>query len=283
MIYHLYIQKWNAIMESILNNPEYDVNELMIASVDEQGSEFSVMFDLHGTTIETEVRFFDEHDKVNIYVNIESVYFLDGGYVYLDREYFEDIIPNMRKLFVDEYIFNNVVVLQLNKEAKLAILLYHDIRFLCDVSNYLSIQMAFKIDGGEKVDLEEANQHVRTLNKEVREYVNENKINRLPNMQVQIIKMYESAVDNTQYFVRLRRNDVVCTSVLGSTNVLEYACYQTKHHTKDECLERAWMMASYLVRFSGETSMDCVKLVNFTDEEIQKIKSDDNITTALGV
>lgn len=263
----------------LLKNPEFDITGLTIASVDIlSGNQYEVVFDLHGITIET-MQSIDH----NVNIEIQSVYFVDGGYVTLDSSYFEDIIPYMRKLFIDEYIFNNVVVVNINNVAKLAILLYKGTRFLCDVSNYLRIQMAFKIDGGEKVDLEEANQHVRTLNKEVREYVNENKINRLPNMEVQILKMYEAAVDNTQYFVRLRRNDVVATSLLGSTNVLEYACYQTKHHTKQECLERAWMMASYLVQFVGDNSMDCVKLVSFTDEEIQIIKSDDNIITCLGV
>lgn len=265
----------------ILENPEFDVESLTIASVDELRNEFDVMFDLHGTTIESKVSFWKYTDDINI--DIESVYVLDGGYAYLDSEYFEDIIPNMRKLFIDEYIFNNVVIKRLDVNTKLAILLYRDIRFLCDVSSSLCIQMAFNIDNMEKVDLEIANQHKKILDKAVREYVNINKINKLSNMEVQILKMYEAAVDNTQYFVRLRRNDVVSTSLLGSTNVLEYACYQTKHHTKEECLGRAWMMASYLVQFSGETTMDCVKLINFTDEEIQIIKSDDNFTTALGV
>lgn len=264
----------------ILENPEYSVEDLTIASVDEYRGMIDVMFDLHGNTIETQITFGNKNEMILL---IRSAYFIDGGYVNLDVGYFEDIIPNMKKLFIDEYVFNNVVIQNISKNSKLAILLYKDIRFLCDIKGYLKIQHAYNIETGISVDMTEAESHTKTLNKVIREHINEQKMNLLDNMEVQIVKMYEAAVDNTQYFVRLRRNDVVATSLLGSTNVLEYACYQTKHHTKQECLERAWMMASYLVQFVGDTSMDCVKLVNFTDEEIQIIKSDDNIITCLGV
>ena len=83
----------------ILENPEYSVEDLTIASVDVNHAVIFVMFDLHGNTIETEITF---GNKNEINFDIQSAYFIDGGCVNLDTKYFEDIIPNMKKLFIDE-------------------------------------------------------------------------------------------------------------------------------------------------------------------------------------
>lgn len=266
----------------LLKNPEFSIEELTIASTDvNPDGSLDVMFDLHGFTIETSVNFVQHPNNIDIEIN--SVYILDGGYVHFDSAYFEDAFPQMRKLIIDEYMFNNVCVEKIIKETKLAILLYKGIRFFCNVAYNLKINMAKDMNTNESIEADEFKEFRRVLDKEFREFVNDHKLNKAPSMEVQIVKMYEAAANNTQYFVRIRRTDILSACALGSSNVLEYACYQTKHNTQEECLSRAWMMASYAAQFVGETSMDAVKLVNFTEEEIRLIKSEDNYTTILGV
>lgn len=89
---------------------------------------------------------------------------------------------------------------------------------------------------------------------------------KLEHLEVSICKMKESS-GNEQFFVRLLRTDEKCH---GST--LEYACFQTKHLDKTECLERAWFSTSMLARFCGLSSMEEVTLTGFTDEETDIIK-----------
>ena len=92
------------------------------------------------------------------------------------------------------------------------------------------------------------------------------KMKKLDNLEVSIWKMKESS-GNEQFFLRLVRTD---ESVHGS--ILEYECFQTKHLTKKECLERAWFSASMVARFCGLSSMEEIILRGFTDEETEIIK-----------
>lgn len=90
---------------------------------------------------------------------------------------------------------------------------------------------------------------------------------KLNNVEVAICKMRESS-GNEQFYVRLMRTD---EKTHGS--ILEYDCFQTKHLDKKECVERAWFSASFLARFSGLSSMEEVKLSNFTTEEREIAKN----------
>ncbi len=262
----------------LLQNPAFTVDELTIASVDviSDGS-LNVVFDLHGFTIETLVNFVKRY---NVDIIIDSIYILDGGYAYFDILYFDDIKPYMVKLIIDEYMFNNICIESINRGSKNAVILYKDIRFYCDISYNLKINMATNIHTNDEVDPTEYKQHRKFLHDELNGFINDHDLNVSSNMEVRIQKMYEAAVDNTQYYVRIRRNDFLLACPLGSSNTLEYACFQTKHHNGDkvECIERAWMMASYAAKFIGLSSMEKVKLINFTDDEIAIAKNEDNIT-----
>lgn len=92
------------------------------------------------------------------------------------------------------------------------------------------------------------------------------KMKKLDSLQVVILKMSESS-GNEQFYVRLARTD---EKAHGS--VLEYDCFQTKNLHKQECLERAWFSTSMVARFCGLSSMEEVKLINFSDEETEIIK-----------
>lgn len=266
----------------ILNNPEFDVANLEISSVDynHKGNIINIVYDLQGFQIDSLIEF---HTKKEIDIIIDNVCFYDQGRVDVDPRYFDDIIPNMYKLFIDEYVFNNVVIQVINPHAKLAILLYKDIRFLCTIKNNLKINMAFDLKTGAKIPEEIYIKYRRELDDVICEYINSNQMNRAQNMDVVITRMYEQAVDNTQYFVRIVRKDYLAACPLGSSNTLEYACFQTKHHDRAECLSRAWMMASYAAQFVGLTSMKDVILKNFPDDEAVEIRSDDNFIAILGV
>lgn len=92
------------------------------------------------------------------------------------------------------------------------------------------------------------------------------KMKKLDSLEVNICKMKESS-GNEQFFIRLVRTD---EKIHGS--ILEYECFQTKHLTKKECLERAWFSASMIARFCGLSSMEEVILRGLTDEEAEIIK-----------
>ena len=92
------------------------------------------------------------------------------------------------------------------------------------------------------------------------------KMKKLDILAVNICKMSESS-GNDQFYVNLVRTD---EKKHGSK--LNYSCFQTKHFSHQECLERAWFTASMLARFCGLSSMDEVKLIKFTDDETIAIK-----------
>ena len=92
------------------------------------------------------------------------------------------------------------------------------------------------------------------------------KMKKLDILAVNICKMSESS-GNDQFYVNLVRTD---EKKHGSK--LNYSCFQTKHFSHQECLERAWFTASMLARFCGLSSMDEIKLINFTDDEAIAIK-----------
>lgn len=82
----------------------------------------------------------------------------------------------------------------------------------------------------------------------------------MKNVAVQICKMKESS-GNEQFFCRFVRVDVK-----DHTSVFEHNCFQTKHFSKEECLERAWFTASFMARWVG-CKMDEVQLVGFDEDE----------------
>lgn len=86
------------------------------------------------------------------------------------------------------------------------------------------------------------------------------------NIKVQITKMVESS-GNIQFFSRMIRTDVK-----GLVGTLEYSCHQTKHHSKEECLSRAWFDASFLARWIG-CQMENVELIRFDPDEEEYIKT----------
>lgn len=256
-----------------------DTVNLTISSVDVDEDGISVVFDAHdGIDVETVIRFRDRSIVIDV-VNIDAL--IDGEYVRVDPILSSiDLESRMKKLFVDEYVFNNVVIQQIFKIAKIAVLLYKDMRYYVDIKNNLRITRIETLYGCDTVELN--NDHRKVLDDAVREYINEFELNRMENVKVVILKMYEAAVDNTQYFVRIVRNDVISSCVLGSSSTLEYACFQTKHFDRDECLSRAWWMASSAAQFVGITSLDDIELQNFTDEEATQIRSE-YFTVVLGV
>jgi hypothetical protein len=88
----------------------------------------------------------------------------------------------------------------------------------------------------------------------------------MKNVKVQITKMVESS-GNIQFFSRMIRTDAK-----GLAGTLEYSCHQTKHHSKEECLSRAWFDASFLVRWVG-CQMSDVDLRGFDEDEESFIKT----------
>ena len=92
------------------------------------------------------------------------------------------------------------------------------------------------------------------------------KMKKIDILAVNICKMSESS-GNDQFYVNLVRTD---EKKHGST--LNYNCFQTKHFSHQECLERAWFTASIVARFCGLSSMDEVNLYNLSDDEIVLIK-----------
>lgn len=94
---------------------------------------------------------------------------------------------------------------------------------------------------------------------------------KLEQVEVNILKMRESS-GNEQFFVRLVRNDKD-SGIACNDGVLEYACFQTKHLSKDECLQRAWFSASFAARFIGLKTMKGVILINCDEEETTALKA----------
>lgn len=94
---------------------------------------------------------------------------------------------------------------------------------------------------------------------------------RISEIDVKVVKMKESS-GNEQFFVRMVRNDSN-EGFFSTSAILEHSCWQTKHLSKEECLQRAWFDASYLVRFLGIKSMDEVVIIGLEDDEIEILKS----------
>lgn len=92
------------------------------------------------------------------------------------------------------------------------------------------------------------------------------KMKKLDNVEVHILKMKESS-GNEQFYIRLIRTD---ENSHGS--ILEYDCFQTKHLEKKECLSRAWFSASVVARFAGLSSMEDIILTRMDIEEIEEMK-----------
>lgn len=99
------------------------------------------------------------------------------------------------------------------------------------------------------------------------------KLDKLPNVEVKIVKMRESS-GNEQFFVRLVRTDFG-DDPFFLDGILEHNCWQTQKSglSKKECLGRAWFDAGFLARFVGLKSMSEVLLVGFDEEETAILKS----------
>ena len=97
-------------------------------------------------------------------------------------------------------------------------------------------------------------------------------LNKMSNIQLSIYKATESS-GNQQFFCRANRLDEKNLQPKDKlAALLELACFQTKHLSKEECLSRSWFSASIVARFCGLSSMDEVNLYNLSEDEIALIK-----------
>jgi len=90
----------------------------------------------------------------------------------------------------------------------------------------------------------------------------------IDSIELQIVKMEEKAIGNTQIFCRALRTDIEYKTPFDKiSSGYDLICFQTKFKlTLEECLANSWMQMSLFARFCGIEMKD-IKLVNLTDEE----------------
>lgn len=90
----------------------------------------------------------------------------------------------------------------------------------------------------------------------------------IDSIELQIIKMEEKAIGNTQIFCRALRTDIEYKTPFDRlSSGYDLMCFQTKFKlTLEECLANSWFQMSIFARFCG-IKMEDIKLVNLTDQE----------------
>lgn len=100
----------------------------------------------------------------------------------------------------------------------------------------------------------------------------------IDSIQLQIVKMEEKAIGNTQVFCRALRTDILYNSPFDKlSSGYDLICFQTKFKLSlEECMRNSWMEISLFARFCGIEMKD-IKLVNFTPNEIEFITKQDHL------
>lgn len=241
---------------------------------------FDVMFDMAGYFIMTRIH----HNDKGLHLKINSVSCYDNYKNYeINTSLFVDFKDDMLKLFIDEYIHSYPSVVMMNKKSKLAVVLYKGVSLYIEchhrgAESYHVIK-TFDLNSGLECEIDHS-EYYKAVRGELKFYINDNCLNKVDAVTIMVDRMYEEAIDNFQYFVRVRRDDYLMPDAFGINNTLDYACYQTKHHSMEECIERAKYKVSELMRFYGIIDYNEIKLRNFSDGE-KKIFQDAKFVAVL--